>query len=103
MARRLETRSLKPRPRGDWTAVEHFSDVLSARAYAERLLAEGVPAKVRTDTPLLGELRPAEVVVPTALVHRARWRVAQWAVSESELARQALGLSDEDGVDVVPG
>ena len=88
----------------NWTAIEHFSDVLSARAYAERLLAEGVPAKVGMDTPLLGELRPADVMVPTALVHRARWRVAQWVVSESELVRQAMdGSLDEDGADVANG
>ena len=77
--------------RGKWAVVERFSDVPTARTYAARLVEEGVPAEVDTDTPILGELRPAEVVVPEDWEKRARWLAARWAVSEAELTRQALG------------
>ena len=69
--------------------VATFYDIVSAEAFAQRLRAEGVPAELRCDTPLLGAARLCEVLVPSELVHRTRWLLAQAELSDSELTEYA--------------
>jgi hypothetical protein len=68
-----------------------FFDSASAQVVLTLLLSEGIPAEVRSDTPLLGEGRRCEVVVPTELARKARWVLAQADFSEAELTYYATG------------
>jgi hypothetical protein len=53
--------------------------------------AEGVPAEVVSDTPLLGEARRCEIHVPSELEHRARWLMSQAQFTDAELTFLATG------------
>lgn len=85
-------------PEQEWQTVASFSDVLSAHVVAERLIAEGVPARVISDSQLLGECRSCEVQAPRAIAHRARWLLAAAQFTDEELnylATGELGSNDE--------
>jgi len=74
-----------------WQVVAAFSDVASAHATATLFRAEGVPAKIVSDTSLLGEARGCEIQVPRELVHRARWLMSQAQFTDAELTFLATG------------
>jgi hypothetical protein len=77
-----------------WNVVATFSDVVSAHALVVLFRAEGVPAEVVSDTPLLGEARRCEVHVPSELEHRARWLMSQAQFTDAELTFLATGELD---------
>lgn len=79
-----------------WSTVAHFSDTLSAQALLERLVAEGLGARIHADTSLLGAARACRVVVPQEQLHRARWVLSQSQFTDEELAALAAGGSDPD-------
>jgi hypothetical protein len=76
--------------------VATFLDVPSAHVVVVLLRAEGVPAKLVSDTPLLGEARPCQVRVPSELVRRAHWLMSQAQFTDAELTFLATGELDGD-------
>jgi hypothetical protein len=74
-----------------WQVVATYSDVASAHAMSALFRAEGVPAKVVSDTSLLGEARGCEIRVPPELAHRARWLMSQAQFTDAELTFFATG------------
>jgi hypothetical protein len=76
-----------------WHVVATFSDGASAHAVSALFRAEGVPAKVVSDTSLLGEARSCEIQVPRDLAHRARWLMSQAQFTDAELTFLATGSS----------
>jgi hypothetical protein len=77
-----------------WDVVATFSDVASAHAMAVLLQGEGVPAKIFSDTTILGEARHCEIRVPSELAHRARWLMSQAQFTDAELTFLATGELD---------
>jgi hypothetical protein len=75
----------------EWQTVASLSDAPSAQILAQRLIFEGVPARVMSDPQLLGEGRNCEVQVPSALAHRARWVLAESQFTDEELNYFATG------------
>jgi len=75
----------------DWQTVASLSDVPSAQVLAQRLIFEGVSARVMSDPQLLGEGRNCEVQVPRVLAHRARWLMSQAQFTDAELTFLATG------------
>lgn len=74
----------------EWRAIASLSDVPSAHILAQRLIFEGVPARVMSDAHL-GECRNCEVQVPGTLAHRARWLLAESQFTDDELNYFATG------------
>jgi hypothetical protein len=79
-----------------WKVVATFSDVVSAHAMMVLFRAEGVPAEIVSDTPLLGEARRCQIHVPSDLEHRARWLMSQAQFTDAELTFLATGELDGD-------
>jgi hypothetical protein len=75
----------------EWQVVASLSDVPSAQILAQRLIFEGVPARVMSDANLLGEGRNCEVQVPSPLVHRAKLVLAESQFTDEELNYFATG------------
>ncbi len=67
------------------------SDTLSAQAICERLLSEGVTARIQSDTALLGTARQCRVQVPAEVEHRAKRVLADAQFSDAELEELATG------------
>jgi hypothetical protein len=78
-----------------WDVVATFSDVPSAQVLVALFRAEGVPTDLVSDTSLLSEARRCEVRVPPALMHRARWLMAQAQFTDAELVFLATGKLDD--------
>jgi hypothetical protein len=82
----------------NWQTVASLSDAPSAQILAQRLIFEGVPARVMSDPHLLGEGRNCDVQVPSPLVHRAKWLLAESQFTDEELnflATGELGAGEE--------
>jgi hypothetical protein len=87
-----------PSPDLEWQVVTSLLDVPSAQILAQRLIFEGVPARVISDPQLLGEGRYCEVQVPSELADRARWLLAESQFTDEELnffATGELGTDNE--------
>jgi hypothetical protein len=79
-----------------WDTAAVVSDTLSAQALMGRLASEGVPARLQADTALLGVARQCRILVPSRLLHRAKYVLWQTHFTEEELASLATGeLSGE--------
>jgi hypothetical protein len=78
----------------EWQIVATVPDTMSAQALLTYLEAEGVPARIQTDTLLLGEARRCDILVPPELSHRARWLLAQGSFTDAELTFPATGELD---------
>jgi hypothetical protein len=74
-----------------WQQFRRIPDLPSAQALAELLQAEGVPARVEAPNLLPGIEGYFVVVVPPALLHRARWVAPETQFEESELVFIATG------------
>ena len=74
-----------------WEEFESFADEACAEASAEMLRAEGVPAQVKTQSPVPGLVEGVKVPVPSTLAHRARFVAASTKVSDEELEYAATG------------
>ncbi len=79
-----------------WQPVVIVLDTLSANAIAERLQLEGIPARVESDTSLLGAARQCSVLVERANLHRARWMLASGGFTDEELTYLATGELPSD-------
>jgi hypothetical protein len=87
-----------PSPDLEWQVVTSLLDVPSAQIPAQRLIFEGVPARVISDPQLLGDGRYCEVQVPSELADRARWLLAESQFTDEELnffATGELGTDNE--------
>jgi hypothetical protein len=81
----------------EWKPFEVFSDRGSAEALVAVLGSEGVPARVESSELVAGIEARYRVLVPSSLVHRARWVLADSDLTESELDYLATGkLSDAE-------
>ena len=80
-----------------WDTAAVVADALSAQVLLGRLLSEGLPARVQSDTALLGVVRQCRILVPRDMMHRARWVLLQNRFSEDELASLATGEAPTDG------
>jgi hypothetical protein len=79
-----------------WDTAAVVSDTLSAQALIGRLASEGVPARLQSDTALLGAARQCRILVPTRLLNRAKYVLWEAQFTEEELASLATGeLSGE--------
>jgi hypothetical protein len=74
-----------------WVSAVVVSDTVSAHALCERLIREGVPARVQSDMAVFGAASQCRVVVPQEALHRARWTLSNSEFTESELAWLAMG------------
>jgi len=81
----------------EWQTFQTFSDRGSAEALAAVLDAEGVPARVASSNLVAGIEARHRVLVPSALLHRAKWVLADSDLTDSELDYLATGkLSDPE-------
>jgi hypothetical protein len=75
----------------DWQTVEEFPDHLAAEIAASVLRAAELPVRIKSSGALPGLELGSSLMVPAALLHRARWLLAQAKVSDSELEFLATG------------
>jgi hypothetical protein len=68
-----------------------FQNQPSAESAAEFLRGNGVPATVEVCAALPGLVESVRVVVPSSLLHRARWLLNLGDISDSELDFIATG------------
>ena len=88
---------LPPHQKVQWERFMRFPGPMEAHIVAGRLNADGVPTIVLA-APGLEFLFTAEILVPKALLHRARWVLAWPPASEVELlflATGEIGTTDE--------
>jgi hypothetical protein len=78
-------------PMDDWSVVATFGDRISAQALVGLLDSEKVLCRLSSNEPLPGLGSEFAVLVPTKLLHRARWIREQARVSEQELTYLATG------------
>ena len=78
-----------------WEIAAVVADTLSAQALLGLFASEGVPARRVTDSELLGAARQCRILVPTAMIHRARCVLWQTRFSDEELAALAVGENSE--------
>jgi hypothetical protein len=82
--------------RDGWREVGSYSDAASAEAFAGLLRSENVPVHVAADEVVPGLIRDFRLLVPPALLERARFVLAQQQPSEEELAFLADTTEGED-------
>jgi hypothetical protein len=78
-----------------WKTVAAVLDTLSAQALYERLVTEGVEARIRSDTALLGSARQCRIQVPEEAERRAKRVLADAQFTDDELDALARGESDD--------
>jgi len=82
--------------RDGWKEVGSYSDAASAEAVAGLLRSENVPVHVAADEVVPGLIRDFRLLVPPALLERARSVLAQQQPSEEELALLAETTAGEE-------
>ena len=88
---------------GAWEIAAAVADTVSAQALMGLLASEGVPARMQSDTALLGAVRQCRILVPRDMIGRARWVLWQTRFSDEELAALAVGEADAvTGEDLPP-
>lgn len=83
-------------PASGWSVVAKFGDRISAQALFGLLEAEKVPCYFASNEVVPGLGSEFAVLVPTQLLHRARWICEQSRVSEQELAELATGEQSDE-------
>jgi hypothetical protein len=76
---------------GRWDVAAVVADTLSAQALIGLFASEGVPARLLSDTALLGAARQCRILVPQDMIGRARCVLWQARFSDEELAQLAVG------------
>ena len=79
----------------DWQALETFPNHLAAEIAAGVLRADSMPVRIESFGVVPGLEQGSQLMVPVALMHRARWLLAQARVSDAELDDLAMGSSPE--------
>lgn len=95
----LRHRHRASRMNNEWQEFAVYSSAASAEAMAGRLRSEAVPVRVTVIEPVPGLTYEVRVLVPSHLLHRARWVVAQAQFSDDELASCALRPIDPGAED----
>ena len=72
-------------PKDTWSTVVTYPDRITAEAMLGLLTSGGVPCQLTSDEHLPGLASFFSLIVPTELLHRARWLLQDSQVSESEL------------------
>ncbi len=80
----------------DFSVLQVCPDHIAANIMVNFLRMESVPAVARNLSAVPGLEQGTEVLVPTALVHRAKWLLAQQPQSEAELTYLATGAPPEE-------
>jgi hypothetical protein len=80
---------------GDFSVLQTCADHVAADIVANFLRAESVPAVVRNRAPVPGLEQGTDVLVPTALLSRARWLLAQQPPTDAELSYLATQAPPE--------
>jgi hypothetical protein len=80
-----------------WQEFAAYSDAASAEVAAGLLRSEDVPVSVLSDEPMPGLIRGFRLMVPSELIHRARWVVSNAAFTDEELAFFATARLDSEG------
>ena len=81
-----------------WLEFASYADLASAEAVAGLLRSEAVPVQVSSDEPIPGLVKNVRLMVPSELLHRAKWIVSQTQLSDAELdflATGKLGADDD--------
>ncbi len=78
-----------------WDVAAVVADTLSAQALLGLFASEGVPARMQSDSALLGAARQCRILVPSDMIQRARLLLWQTRFSDEELA--ALAEETQDG------
>ncbi|HTX24252.1 MAG TPA: hypothetical protein VMD03_06315 [Steroidobacteraceae bacterium] len=78
-----------------WEVVVAVADTLSAQALIGLFASEGVPARLQSDTALLGAARQCRILVPREMIRRARCVLWQTSFSDEELAALAVGEASD--------
>jgi hypothetical protein len=82
-----------------WEIAAVVADTLSAQALAGLFASERLPVRLVTDSELLGAARQCRILVPAAMIHRARCLLWQTRFSDEELSALAIGeASAVDGM-----
>jgi hypothetical protein len=84
------------------TVLQVCPDYIAASIMVNFLRAEGVPAIARNLSAVPGLEQGTEVRVPVALVHRAKWLLAQQPQSEADLDDLATSTLPESDTDLRP-
>jgi hypothetical protein len=79
---------------GRWDVAAVVADTLSAQALMGLFASEGVPARMQSDTALLGAARECRILVPREMIQRARCVLWQTRFSDEELAQLAVGQGE---------
>ncbi|HTW39146.1 MAG TPA: hypothetical protein VMD49_11310 [Steroidobacteraceae bacterium] len=80
---------------GHWDVAAVVADTVSAQALMGLLASEGVPARMQSDTALLGAARQCRILVPRDMIGRARCVLWQSRFSDEELAALAIEQGEE--------
>jgi hypothetical protein len=80
-----------------WVSVAVYSDRMSAEATLGRLAGDEIPAYISSDEHVPGLGTHFDVLVPSDLLHRARWILRESPLSERELTYLATGELNESG------
>jgi hypothetical protein len=72
--------------RDGWRELDWYSDIASAEAVAGLLRSENIPVHVAADEVVPGLVRDFRLLVPPALLERARSVLEQQQLTEEELA-----------------
>jgi len=83
----------------DLSVLQVCPDHIAANIMVNFLRAESVPAIARNLSAVPGLEQGTEVLVPTVLVHRAKWLLAQQPQSEAELTYLATSTPPESDAD----
>ncbi len=75
----------------DWQPFLSFSDRGSAEAVSALLQAEEVPTVIEAARLVAGFESEFRILVPTNLIHRARWVLSEFEFSDSEFEYLATG------------
>ena len=75
----------------DWDIFKIFETHASADILADHLNAEGIPTQVIAEKLEAGLESEFQVLVPSELVHRARWVLANSEFTDNELNFIATG------------
>ena len=79
----------------DFVTVQVCPDHVAADVLANFLQSEGVPTIVHDRSAVPGLEQGTTVLVPAALLHRAKWLIAHKPPSDAELAYLATGVLPE--------
>ena len=83
----------------NWTVLASYADRSSAEVVVGLLESEKIPSRVTPNSAIPGLNAPCQILVPTALIHRAQRLLNHEPPSEAELESLAMRDLPENGGD----